>query len=69
MFTDVVVSPPTCYIGQVRAKLNAALHVAAQNCYKCDSGAFTGDIRLVSSKPRFLIHPVGQAMLWKYFFS
>lgn len=42
--TDVVVAPPTCYLEYTRKSLNAAIGVAAQNCYKAASGAFTGDI-------------------------
>jgi len=41
---EVVVSPPTCYLEYARSKLNANIGVAAQNCYKKASGAFTGDI-------------------------
>lgn len=42
--TEVVVGPPTCYLEYARSKLNANIGVAAQNCYKKASGAFTGDI-------------------------
>lgn len=42
--TEVVVSPPTCYLEYVRSRLDAKLGVAAQNCYKAEKGAFTGDI-------------------------
>jgi triosephosphate isomerase len=42
--TEVVVSPPTCYLDYVRSKLDKQVGVAAQNCYKADKGAFTGDI-------------------------
>lgn len=42
--TDVVVSPPAIYMEYVRSKLNQQIGVAAQNCYKAESGAFTGDI-------------------------
>lgn len=42
--TDVVVSPPTVYLEYVRSKLNKQIGVAAQNCYKVEKGAFTGDI-------------------------
>jgi len=42
--TEVVVSPSPCYLEYVRSKLNPAIGVAAQNCYKVEKGAFTGDI-------------------------
>lgn len=42
--TEVVVSPPALYLEYVRSKLNAQIGVAAQNCYKVEKGAFTGDI-------------------------
>ena len=42
--TEVLVGPPALYVDFVRQKLNAKFHVAAQNCYKVEKGAFTGDI-------------------------
>ena len=42
---EVVVAPPSIYIQYVRDKLNQQLGVAAQNCYKVEKGAFTGEIR------------------------
>jgi len=42
--TEVVVSPPTIYLDYVRSKLDPSIGVAAQNCYKVEKGAFTGDI-------------------------
>ncbi|XP_014791386.1 triosephosphate isomerase [Octopus bimaculoides] len=42
--TEVVVGPPSCYLEYVRSKLKGNIGVAAQNCYKVPSGAFTGDI-------------------------
>jgi triosephosphate isomerase len=42
--TEVVVSPPAIYLSYVRDKLNTQLGVAAQNCYKVEKGAFTGEI-------------------------
>jgi triosephosphate isomerase len=43
--TDVVVSPPALYLEYTRSKLDKdAFGVAAQNCYKVASGAFTGDV-------------------------
>jgi len=45
MLTEVVVAVPALYVAYVRDKLNKAIGVAAQNCYKVASGAFTGEIR------------------------
>ena len=42
---EVVVAPPSIYVQYVRDKLNQQLGVAAQNCYKVEMGAFTGEIR------------------------
>ncbi|RNA26405.1 Triosephosphate isomerase [Brachionus plicatilis] len=42
--TEVLVSPPALYLDFVRQKINPQVHVAAQNCYKVEKGAFTGDI-------------------------
>jgi len=39
------VAPPALYVQYVREKLNQQLGVAAQNCYKVEKGAFTGEIR------------------------
>jgi len=44
-FLEVVVSPPSAYLAHVRQKLPNSISVAAQNCYKCNKGAFTGEIR------------------------
>ena len=41
----MVVAPPSIYVQYVREKLNQQLGVAAQNCYKVEKGAFTGEIR------------------------
>lgn len=41
---EVVVSPPACYLQYSRDLLDKKIGVAAQNCYKTDKGAFTGDI-------------------------
>ena len=43
--SEVVVSPPACYLEYTRQILDSKIGVAAQNCYKVASGAFTGDIR------------------------
>lgn len=42
--TEVVVGVSPCYLDYVRSKLPANIGVAAQNCYKADKGAFTGEI-------------------------
>jgi len=42
--TDVVVAPSPVYMDYVRQKLDPRIGVAAQNCYKAEKGAFTGDI-------------------------
>lgn len=42
--TEVLVSPPALYLSFVRQSLGPKFHVAAQNCYKTEKGAFTGEI-------------------------
>ncbi|XP_069774276.1 triosephosphate isomerase B [Narcine bancroftii] len=42
--TEVVVSPPFIYLSYIRDTLVSKIAVAAQNCYKVPSGAFTGEI-------------------------
>jgi len=42
--TEVLVAPPALYVDFVRTRLDKRIHVAAQNCYKVEKGAFTGDI-------------------------
>ncbi|XP_055336543.1 triosephosphate isomerase-like [Paramacrobiotus metropolitanus] len=42
--TEVVVAPPALYLDYVKSRLPANVLVAAQNCYKEASGAFTGEI-------------------------
>jgi len=41
---DVVVAPPAPYLSYVKEQLKADIKVAAQNCYKVEKGAFTGEI-------------------------
>jgi len=41
---DVVVGVPSIYLESVRGKLDKHIGVAAQNCYKVKTGAFTGEI-------------------------
>jgi len=45
MFAEVVVAAPALYVSYAREKLKKEIGVAAQNCYKAASGAFTGEIR------------------------
>ena len=45
MYAEVVVAPPSCYLNYVRENLPNAVGVSAQNCYKAEKGAFTGEIR------------------------
>lgn len=42
--SEVVVSPPTCYLQYVRQNLPPSIDVSAQNCYKAEKGAFTGEV-------------------------
>ena len=42
-------APPAIYMSYVCEKLNPQIAVAAQNCYKVEKGAFTGDIRCTCS--------------------
>lgn len=41
----VVCGAPSIYLDFARQKLDPKIGVAAQNCYKVASGAFTGEIR------------------------
>ena len=38
-------APPSLYLSLVREGLPPSVGVAAQNCYKAEKGAFTGEIR------------------------
>merc|ERR1712141_646927 len=43
--TKVVVGAPALYLAYAQSKItNAKVHISAQNCYKADKGAFTGEI-------------------------
>nr|AGJ83762.1 triose phosphate isomerase [Fasciola hepatica]7QON_AAA Chain AAA, Triosephosphate isomerase [Fasciola hepatica]7QON_BBB Chain BBB, Triosephosphate isomerase [Fasciola hepatica]7QON_CCC Chain CCC, Triosephosphate isomerase [Fasciola hepatica]7QON_DDD Chain DDD, Triosephosphate isomerase [Fasciola hepatica] len=42
--TEILVAVPFVYLKDVREHLDKRFHVAAQNCYKVASGAFTGEI-------------------------
>ncbi len=41
---EIVCAPPQCYLDYTRSKLDSSLYVAAQNCYKVEKGAFTGEL-------------------------
>lgn len=41
---EVVVAPPAVYLSYVKQKINPKIGIAAQNAYKVENGAFTGDI-------------------------
>lgn len=42
--TEVVVAPPTIYVGAVKQALRPEIAVSVQNCYCAEKGAFTGEI-------------------------
>jgi len=42
--TDIVVSPPACYLEYTKGLVSSKIHVAGQNSYKAAKGAFTGDL-------------------------
>jgi len=42
--TDIVVSPPACYLEYTKQLASSKIHTAGQNCYKVAKGAFTGDL-------------------------
>jgi len=42
--TDIVVSPPSCYLEYTSGLKTSKIQIAAQNCYKVKSGAFTGEL-------------------------
>jgi len=48
--TEVVCGAPTIYLDFARSKLKPNIDVAAQNCYKVAKGAFTGEIRYMSTR-------------------
>lgn len=41
--TEVVVGVPAIYLDFVKSNAPSNIEVAAQNCYKADKGAFTGN--------------------------
>lgn len=48
-FAEVVVSPPFVFLTTVKSELRSEIQVAAQNCWVKKGGAFTGEVRYVSS--------------------
>lgn len=44
MDSDIVIGCPAIYLEHTQKSLPTFMHVAAQNCYKVNSGAFTGEI-------------------------
>jgi len=42
--TDIIVSPPACYLEYTKGLASSKIHVAGQNSYKVAKGAFTGDM-------------------------
>jgi len=42
--TDIVVSPPACYLEYTKGLVSPKIHTAGQNSYKVAKGAFTGDL-------------------------
>lgn len=48
-FTEVVVSPPFVFLPLVKTLLRPDFHVAAQNCWVRKGGAYTGEVRYVTS--------------------
>ena len=47
--SEVVIAPPSIYLIPVKDLVRKDIKVAAQNCYFKESGAFTGEIRCVTT--------------------
>jgi triosephosphate isomerase len=56
--TEVFVAPPALYLPYVVEKVGKNVHVAAQNCYKVPSGAFTGEISPAMIKDNGATHVI-----------
>jgi triosephosphate isomerase (TIM) len=41
---QVVIAPPALFLSHVKSQLHHPFHVACQNCYSEDCGAFTGEL-------------------------
>ncbi|XP_060531075.1 triosephosphate isomerase isoform X2 [Cylas formicarius] len=48
--TEVIVGVPAVYLDYVKTNSPANVEVAAQNCYKADKGAFTGELSPIMLK-------------------
>ncbi len=44
-FLDIVIGVPACYMKYAQEHAPKGIKIAAENCYKESSGAFTGEIR------------------------
>lgn len=42
--TDVVVAPPTIFLDYMHSRITSKVNVSAQNCYKYEKGAYTGEV-------------------------
>jgi len=42
--SDIIVSPPACYLEYTKSLVKPNIKVAGQNCYKVEKGAYTGDL-------------------------
>lgn len=43
-FLEVLIGVPFVYLDYVKEKAPCSIYVAAQNCFKTEKGAFTGEI-------------------------
>ncbi|KRX56776.1 Triosephosphate isomerase [Trichinella nativa] len=41
---EIVIAPPFVYLERIRKQLKPAVGLSAQNCYKVEKGAFTGEV-------------------------
>ncbi|KRY51436.1 Triosephosphate isomerase [Trichinella britovi] len=41
---EIVIAPPFVYLERIRKQLKPAVGLSAQNCYKVEKGAFTGEL-------------------------
>jgi len=75
-FTEVVVSPPFVFLPLVKNLLRPDFHVSAQNCWVRKGGAYTGEVRYVTSIFFNIFHLVMccafsyfRLMAWLYSFA
>ena len=52
MGIEVALAPPSLYLIPLLESIRKDIKVAAQNCYTKSSGAYTGEIRLVTTAIR-----------------